>query len=175
MSNATETHAKVCSVNLAQLFASLTSMTTSAALAADDCAASMIPNVDDLCAGAVTATLTATAAFAGGFTLINAACRSNGWYAQAPAGITPSNVGSNRKVAAGEGGGFRRLREVEEETTEAAPARRLLFGGGKGALATQCANEVANIARTRGRSRAWSWTSTTPPARTGTGMGRARP
>jgi len=150
MSDATETHAKVCSVNLAQMAASMASLSTSSALAADDCAATMIPNLDALCAGAVTATLTASAAFAGAFTLINAACRTNGWYAKVPPGVTPSNVGSNRKILAGEGGGFRRLEDVAEEVlveaSPAAPPRQLLFGGGKAALATQCATEIANIA-----------------------------
>jgi len=42
------------------------------------------------------------------------------------------------------------VKEEEEEDMDggapSAPARQLLFGGGKGALATQCALEIANVA-----------------------------
>lgn len=173
MSGAAETHAKVCSVNLAQVAAGMTSLPTSSALAADDCVATMIPNLDALCAGAVTATLTASAALAGAFTLINAACRSKGWYAQAPPGVTPSNVGSNRKVVAGEGGGFRRLGEVAEEAeavSPVAPPRQLLSVA---ARAFWRLGAPRKWRTSHGPLRPWSWTSTMRPAQMG--MGSALP
>jgi len=167
-SKVNQTHSKVCAVNLAALIAGLASMSTSIATATDECAQTIIPNVDALCSAAITGMMTATAAFGGSFTLISAACRSKGWYGQIPAGVTPSNVGSNdlwRKevgeeaanaaIAKQRGGVPRKLQalraeyeaeEEEEDGATSAPARKLLFGGGKGALATQCATEILNIA-----------------------------
>lgn len=129
-------HAKICAINLISVLGNLVSLATGLALAADSCATTVIPNVDAKCSAAVTGLVTATAALAGGATLISGACRGKGWYNDIPAGLAPSNVGSNENYDTA-----LETRRLEESS---APARQLLFGGGKGSTATHCATEIAS-------------------------------
>jgi len=92
--------------------------------------------------------------------MMAAACTTTGWYAKIPAGVTPSNVGSNARHDAKKAGLItdeRRLSEpfdISSKSTgvsqvtnvsDHAPARRLLLGGGKGSLATQCATSIVGL------------------------------
>jgi len=158
-SDANTTHARVCSVNVASIFAGFGLLATSLATAVDGCAATLIPNVDALCSAAVTGVITAVSGLAGVGTIISASCSETGWYRKVPPGLVPSNVGSNYFVDHPEA-----LAELEAETpvqprklSEAsevaadhegspAPARQLLFGGGKGSTATHCTVEIMDVA-----------------------------
>jgi hypothetical protein len=164
---ANTTHARVCSVNIAAAFAGLASLATSLATAVDGCATTLVPNVDALCSASVTGLVTATSGLAGVGTLIAASCSEHGWYSRVPPGLVPSNVGSNywidhpealdaiRKAPAGEAAASpRKLGEkagdgrasADHDTHGAAPARQLLFGGGKGSTTTLCTVEILDVA-----------------------------
>merc|ERR1711972_465430 len=101
------------------------------------------------CAASVTGLVTATASMGGSATLMAASCSSSGWYHKIPAGVTPSNVGSNERYEGKKAGLIpedgRRLNDNVALNASALP-RRLLFGGGKGSLATQCATSVVGMA-----------------------------
>mmetsp|Transcript_157425 Transcript_157425/g.504989 ORF Transcript_157425/g.504989 Transcript_157425/m.504989 type:complete len:622 (+) Transcript_157425:62-1927(+) len=141
--SAGSTHGKVCSVNVFAIIGGIVSLTGTLASAADDCTATLIPNIDALCTVAVTGIITAVAGMGGASTLISAACRPKGWYHHIPEGVVPSNVGSNAHWALEKGqaspDAARRLVDAAE-----APPRQLLFGGGKGSTATHCSVEIMN-------------------------------
>lgn len=146
----TDTHANVCSVNVAAVAANLASLMTTLALAADECATSAIPNVDALCSGSITGLLTATAAIGGSATLIASSCDADGWYSKVPEGVTPANVGSNarqrqREEEAAKEAANQQAAEARRLGEGEAPPRQLLFGGGKGAVATHCATEILSF------------------------------
>eukprot|EP00932_Pfiesteria_piscicida_P015846 SRR837773.2871.p2 GENE.SRR837773.2871~~SRR837773.2871.p2 ORF type:complete len:632 (-),score=248.05 SRR837773.2871:32-1852(-) len=150
-------HTNVCSVNVWAILGGMIGLSSTLASSSSDCAATLIPNVNALCATSITGIVTAVASMGGASTLIKAACHPKGWYHDIPAGAVPSNVGNNegwiekhpnRKAqydkemaeqsAALSGAAARRM-----EASEPAPARQLLFGGGKGSTATQCSVEIA--------------------------------
>jgi len=89
------THGKVCSVNVAAVLGSFTGLSSSLSLAADNCASTMIPNIEALCSGSISGMITAVSQFAGALSLVSAACMPEGWYHRVPEGVVPSNVGSN--------------------------------------------------------------------------------
>lgn len=153
-------HTNVCSVNVWAILGGIVGLSSTLSSAASDCAETLIPNVQALCAAAVSGLVTAVAAMGGASTLIKAACHPKGWYHDIDPHALPSNVGNNenwinhgghakkekydKEMAARDamnplhvlGLGNRRLEEGP------APARQLLFGGGKGSTATQCAVEI---------------------------------
>merc|ERR1719204_127464 len=158
--NGHDAHTKVCSINLAAVISSVVGLATSIATAVDTCQFTLIPNVNALCSATITGLMTAVTGMAGGATMMAASCTTTGWYAKIPEGVTPSNVGSNARHDAKKAGLIpdeRRLSESphfsddlagRREATNAsdhAPARRLLFGGGKGSLATQCATSIIGM------------------------------
>mmetsp|Transcript_60549 Transcript_60549/g.157356 ORF Transcript_60549/g.157356 Transcript_60549/m.157356 type:complete len:609 (+) Transcript_60549:81-1907(+) len=135
------THAKVCALNVIFAFAELANLAASLSIAADNCAATLVPNVDSLCAGAISGLIFATSAIAGSGVLIASACNDKFLGMEVPAGVVPSNVGSNKLF----GLGPKRRLDAQEANVSAggpAPARKLLFGGGKGSTATQCFIDV---------------------------------
>lgn len=161
--NPSATHTNVCAVNVFAVLGGLVGIASTLSSAADDCATSLIPNVDALCSVAVTGLVTAVSGMGGAATLVNAACRPEGWYARIPEGMVPSNVGSNefffdktpgaREKAIAEGYVDPRKLEGTQEPSalevfanfsQSAPARKLLFGGGKGSTATHCAIEISS-------------------------------
>jgi len=122
----------------------------------------LLPNVNALCSATITGLMTAVAGAGGGVTLMAASCTTTGWYHKIPPGVTPSNLGSNQRHELKKAGLIpdeRRLSESEDflegfmgefrgmaaNSSGSAPARRLLFGGGKGSLATQCATSIISL------------------------------
>jgi len=107
-------------VGIVQLAALLSS-------AASDCAASLIPNMKAACAASITGLTTTIAQVAGSGLFIASGCRGQPdvLFKGVPPGVTPSNVG--------------------RVTSPQAPARRLVFGGGKGATSTHCAINIINV------------------------------
>lgn len=150
-------HTNVCSVNVWALLGGIIGLSSTLSSAASDCASTMIPNVDAMCSATITGVVTAMAGMGGASTLVSAACHPKGWYHDIAPGSVPSNVGSNdawvakhperqaqynaemAQQRAGDLAGARRL----EGSPAAAPARQLLFGGGKDATAAQCSVEIA--------------------------------
>jgi len=130
-----EAHVHVCIVNVAAIGRGLLKLATVLSLAANNCAMTVIPNVDAVCSGSITALLSATFGLVGASTLTNAACRSEGWYRRMPLGSVPSTAGDT--------GVFNKM--VDEHPEFQATPRRLMFGGGKGSLTTQCVVQVLEV------------------------------
>mmetsp|Transcript_34522 Transcript_34522/g.87668 ORF Transcript_34522/g.87668 Transcript_34522/m.87668 type:complete len:715 (+) Transcript_34522:72-2216(+) len=145
---AANVHAKVCSVNIFATLGGLVSLASTLSGAADYCASTLVPNVDAKCSQAITGLIQAVASGGGAFTLISAACREEGWYGDIPKDRFPHNVGSNEiyerdyfNKENNDDGDARRLSEAEDP----APPRQLLFGGGRGSTAVQCATEIGSV------------------------------
>jgi len=142
-------HAKVCEVNVFAVLAGIVGLMTSLANSADSCAATLVPNVDAKCSAAVTGLVTAVSQMGGSFTLVGAACSGHGWYGDIPKDRFPHNVGSNEIYERDYLDKKRLLSEAHEVASEEAagpaPPRQLLFGGGKGSTATQCATEIMSV------------------------------
>jgi len=141
-------HAKVCSVNIFATLGGLVSLASTLSGAADYCASTLVPNVDAKCSQAITGLIQAVASGGGAFTLISAACREEGWYGDIPKDRFPHNVGSNEiyerdyfNKENNDDGDARRLSEAEDP----APPRQLLFGGGRGSTAVQCATSIGSV------------------------------
>mmetsp|Transcript_22424 Transcript_22424/g.47786 ORF Transcript_22424/g.47786 Transcript_22424/m.47786 type:complete len:598 (+) Transcript_22424:97-1890(+) len=137
-------HSNVCAVNVFAVLGAVLSLSSTLSAAADDCAATLIPNVDALCAQAVTGLTVAVAGMGGAATLLNSACRATGWYNRIPPGLVPSNLGDNDAYFAEHPEIKHRRLEEEEEGQQSAAPRQLLFGGGKGSTATQCTIEITS-------------------------------
>ncbi len=87
-------HTNVCSVNVRAILGSTFSLSQTLASASSDCTATMIPNVQALCATAIIGTVAAVASMGGAATLIEATCHKKGWYHDISLGVVPSSVGS---------------------------------------------------------------------------------
>jgi len=168
-------HERVCSLNVAAAVGGITGLASTLSLAADDCAATLVPNVDALCSGSITGLVTAVAQIGGAGSLVAAACHPKGWYARIPPELKPSNVGSNKILHREEAGqSVEQVLDSEVPVDAAAaapvdaavppvdsgafaddaaqpagqdfvPVRRLLFGGGKDSMRTHCGLQIANM------------------------------
>mmetsp|Transcript_103301 Transcript_103301/g.258994 ORF Transcript_103301/g.258994 Transcript_103301/m.258994 type:complete len:673 (-) Transcript_103301:228-2246(-) len=147
-------HEKVCTLNVFYIIGQLEALGVSLTGAANNCASTLTPNMEAKCSTAIIGLFASIAQWGGAFTLMSAACRKEGWYNDIPVDRFPHNVGSNEvyerdylhKHANGTSGTGRRLAEasklIGEGPTAPAPPRQLLFGGGRGSTATQCAVEI---------------------------------
>jgi len=104
-------------------------------LAAENCAVTTLPNTDALCAGSISGLGAQVSQLAGAAALTNEMCDPVGKSA-IPPGAVPSHLGQPEIE--------RRLAE-RNVTAGSAHARLLLWGGGYGAGATQCAVDAASI------------------------------
>jgi len=129
------TQGRTCIVNLAAIGYSVTTIAGALSLAAENCAVTTLPNTDALCAGAISGISAQVSQLAGAAALTNEMCDPVGKNA-IPAGTVPSHLGQpemNRRFA------------EPNATAGSAQARRLWWGGGYGAGATQCAFDAASI------------------------------
>mmetsp|Transcript_46933 Transcript_46933/g.135205 ORF Transcript_46933/g.135205 Transcript_46933/m.135205 type:complete len:595 (+) Transcript_46933:3-1787(+) len=126
---------KVCRLNVAGSIANVAGLATNIAAAIAECEVSAVPNVDAICSASISSLLGSVAALAGAFSLISSSCTETGWYKGIDPDVKPSNLGSDR---------MKMPDEKDRRLGESAPPRQLLFGGGKGSLATQCATNIAN-------------------------------
>mmetsp|Transcript_115540 Transcript_115540/g.367369 ORF Transcript_115540/g.367369 Transcript_115540/m.367369 type:complete len:572 (+) Transcript_115540:61-1776(+) len=134
--NFLQTSGKVCVVNLAGIMYSISTIAASLSLAADNCASTLLPNYDALCAGGITGVIASLSQFAGAASLTSAACAPQD---AAPMGVTPANFGD----PTGPGGNVkRRLHDVQNATAQ---ARRLVFGGGMRSEVTQCVVDTTSV------------------------------
>lgn len=150
------TQGKLCALNAAFAFGEIANLAAELSLAANDCAVTLLPNVDALCAASVSGLVYGIAEMAAGGALIATACNGGKFLGEPlPPGATPANVSFSGMHAAA-----RRLEEDSKavgganapeqteglkkvpESGDAAPDRKLLFGGGKGSTSTQCATQV---------------------------------
>mmetsp|Transcript_103959 Transcript_103959/g.298799 ORF Transcript_103959/g.298799 Transcript_103959/m.298799 type:complete len:599 (-) Transcript_103959:401-2197(-) len=132
------TKGKVCAINIGAMLEEFANLAAMLSLAANDCAATLVPNVDALCAASVTGLVYSVSQMAAGGVLMAASC-NNKFVGNAnlplEPGIVTSNVGDSP---------YQRRLEAKVEPASA-PARQLLFGGGKSATATECAIEVSTV------------------------------
>jgi hypothetical protein len=130
---------KVCTVNIGEIFFSVSTIAGALSLAAQNCADTVSTNTDALCAGAVSGIVANVAQLSGMSALVSATCDPKG-IGEIHKGVVPSNFGAPTDEAQ------RRLGTEANLTTEDAAARRLMFGGGIGAGATQCAVDATSVA-----------------------------
>jgi len=129
------TQGRTCIVNLAAIGYSVSTISGALSLAAENCATTLVANTDALCAGSISGLGAQVSQLAGAAALTNEMCDPIGKDA-IPPGEIPSHLGQPEIK--------RRLTE-HNATAGAAEARRLLFGGGYGADATQCSVDVVSI------------------------------
>lgn len=142
------THGKICAINVATAFTEIANLAAMLSLAANDCAATLVPNVDALCAASVSGLVYGLGSAAAGGALMAASCNKRFMGSEVPAGAVPSTIGSNRDM----GLWAPKNRRLQENATAAAPARQLLFGGGHASTGTQCGIEVTNILWSLGKA-----------------------
>jgi len=128
------TSGKVCAVNIGAIFFSISTIAGALSLAAQNCADTFSTNVGALCAGAVSGIVANVAQLASMSALVSATCDPNNIDKITP-GAVPHNFGQPASD--------RRLGQVN---STAAEGRRLLFGGGIAADATQCVIDATSIA-----------------------------
>jgi len=131
-------YGKVCAINVEQVMSSISAMAAMLSLAANNCADSLMPNLDALCAGSVSGLIQSLMDFSIGAELTASSCKKKLTDAM-PRDVTPSNIGQ-----AGTPEVFEHRRLGDEDSS--AHARRLLFGGGRESTATFCAVDVSSMA-----------------------------
>lgn len=136
------THGKICFINAGSAAAALITLTATVSSLADSCAATLIPNMDSLCAASVAGLVATTAQIGGAAVFMKSACRpGKGMFGSAGPEVVPSNIGANPpKPPAMTPVPERRLSEIP------AAERKLIFGGGKASTGTQCYLDVSNAA-----------------------------
>mmetsp|Transcript_63422 Transcript_63422/g.160490 ORF Transcript_63422/g.160490 Transcript_63422/m.160490 type:complete len:620 (+) Transcript_63422:65-1924(+) len=152
------TRGQICGVNVGLAVTNMVTLSAVLSSVAEDCTASLIPNMDTLCASAVTGFITAFSQFAGTGVLFAALCGPH--HKSVPPGVAPSNLGDKRPSATNPNSTFPYLDfkgwtpgidsspapGAGLESSGSAPGRRLLFGGGKGSTAVQCYVDVTDAA-----------------------------
>jgi len=127
-----QTQGATCVVNLAGISYSISFIAGSLSMAAQNCATTLVPNVDALCSAALTGIGAQVSQLGGGAALTAMACDPKG-KAEIPRDAVPSKLGQPQ----------RRLSAVNQTD---APARRLVFGGGYSSDGTQCYVDTSSIA-----------------------------
>lgn len=145
----TNTKGKVCIVNLAGIGFAVATVAGSLSVAAENCASTLTPNVDALCAGAISGLGAEVSQLSGMAALTSASCDPA---AKANAvGVAPSNWGRiptgpvANNIPLGAQPVLNDFPLGVQDNATSASARRLLYGGGKGADATQCYVDATSV------------------------------
>lgn len=125
---------KVCAVNIGAIFFSISTIAGALSLAAQNCADTFSTNVGALCAGAVSGIVANVAQLSSMSALVSATCDPKNIDKITP-GHVPHNFG--RPV---------HDRRLGKDNSTEKQARRLTFGGGIEADATQCVIDATSIA-----------------------------
>jgi len=135
-----------CFINVGSALTSLSWVASLLSFAADECAATIIPNIDANCAGGVTAMVGLISQLSTGAALAAESCTSRGVFVRQPRYVKASHVG---KIIEQE----RRLSTradkaliMEMMQNKSMPGRRLLLGGGVGSDYTACTVDITEVA-----------------------------
>jgi len=133
-----------CAANMGLIFESMAFIAAVLSLAANDCAATIIPNVDALCAASISALVAQVGQLSGGSALAAASCSPRALMSRLPPQIKPSNFGSGSLLGADVK--WEDDRRLLQSLNITLPGRRLTIGGGPASNAGHCAIDILEVA-----------------------------
>jgi len=143
---------KLCAANIGQVLFAVSTIAGSLSVAADNCAETMMPNTQALCAGAVTGIVGQVSQLAATSAVVAASCGPEEQSFGALYTAAQQNEADYGRPGFEAGADYsymslehRRLDDQAETGEKAVPPRELLFGGGPDGDVAQCYIDVTSI------------------------------
>jgi len=134
-----------CLANGGLIFEAMAFMAATLGLAASDCAATIVPNVDSLCAAGISALIGQIGSMGGGAALAAVSCSKRSILRRMPPQVRPSNLGTGNIL----GAEARRLELISQyqalNGNQTLPGRSLIVGGGVASNAGHCAVDILEV------------------------------